>query len=143
MLIVERNKKQMNQIIKLTPNQLVRFKRRNTDLNFTPHWQIYILYRIMTSIISFMTSILFCRTCWKCDGLIDCPSLSPHDEANCSQQCSTPWSGFIPCDCNKLGNMTCTGSGGVCYRTSGNFLVLFYFVNGTMTNFGNVTIAVK
>ena len=45
----------------------------------------------MTSVIGFMTSTLFCRTCydrWKCNGYIDCPWLSPHDEANCSQQCS-------------------------------------------------------
>ena len=47
----------------------------------------------MTSVIGFMTSTLFCRICYdsyKCDGWIDCPWLSPHDEANCSQQCSSP-----------------------------------------------------
>ena len=100
----------------------------------------------MTSVIGFMTSTLFCTRCydyWKCDGLIDCPWLSPHDEANCSQQCSSSswWSssnvhhtsllrmaGTIPCACNKpLGNMTCEGRGQVCYRESGKLLVLFYF----------------
>ena len=96
----------------------------------------------MTSVIGFMTSTLFCRICddsWKCDGDIDCPGLSPHDEANCSQQCSSssiyegsgstspPW-GYIPCACNKPpGNMTCEGRGRVCYSESGKLLVLFYF----------------
>ena len=98
----------------------------------------------MTSVIGFMTSTLFCRTCYdddrlKCNGVIDCPWLSPHDEANCSQQCSSPLityyqdysiiykdSGF-PCACNKPGNMTCEGRGRVCYRESGKLLVLFYF----------------
>ena len=90
----------------------------------------------MTSVIGFMTSTLFCTRCDdidKCDGLIDCPWLSPHDEANCSQQCpSSSWFGLIPwpipCDCNKpLGNMTCEGWGRVCYHESGKLLVLFYF----------------
>ena len=95
----------------------------------------------MTSVIGFMTSTLFCSTCdddYKCDGWIDCPWLSPHDEANCSQQCSTSprlifgrnmsiWSGPITCACNKPGNMTCEGRGRVCYRESGKLLVLFYF----------------
>ena len=82
----------------------------------------------MTTVIGFMTSILFCGRCndsWKCDGYIDCPWLSPHDETNCSQQCSSYRP--IPCDCNKLGNMTCKGKGRVCYRESGKLLVLFYF----------------
>ena len=66
---------------------------------------------------------------YKCDGWIECPWLSPHDEANCSQQCSTSsWSGPIPCACNKpLGNMTCEGRGQVCYSKYGKLLVLFYF----------------
>ena len=85
----------------------------------------------MTSVIGFMTSTLFCRTCddiWKCNGLIDCPWLSPHDEANCSQQCSSSSSWYIPCACNKpLGNMTCEGWGRVCYSESSKLLVLFYF----------------
>ena len=84
----------------------------------------------MTPVIDFMTSILFCRTCsdsLKCDGLIDCPWLSPHDEANCSQQCPSSWYEPIPCDCNEPGNMTCAGSNWVCYAKSGKFLVLFYF----------------
>ena len=144
----------------------------------------------MTSVIGFMTSTLFCTRCsddssdaieeWECDGEIQCPWLSPHDEANCSQQCSSslsllessaccsvytispdylkcdgyvqypwlsphdeancsqqcssscfsfsccPWSSF-PCDCNKPQNMTCEGSGRVCYREFGKLLVLFYF----------------
>ena len=130
MLIVGRNKNQINQIIKLTPNQLVRFNPQNTDLNFTADWQIYILYRIVTPVIGFITSILFCRRCpdsWKCTGWINCPWLSPHDEANCSQQCLSPRFGRIPCDCNKLENMTCEGEGRVCYFKSGKLLVLFYF----------------
>ena len=75
-----------------------------------------------------MTSILFYSTCYdsmKCNGFIDCPWLSPHDEANCSQQC--PSSYPIPCDCNKQGNMTCEGNGNVCYEESGKLLVFFYF----------------
>ena len=122
----------MKQIIKLTPNRLVRFNPRNTNLNFTTDSQIYILYRIMTSVIGFLTSILFCspRTCpddWKCDGMIDCPWLSPHDEANCSPQCSSSNFGPIPCACNKVRNMTCSGGGLICYRESRKLLVLFYF----------------
>ena len=87
----------------------------------------------MTSVIGFMTSTLFCRTCpddWICDGWIECPWLSPHDEANCSPQCpcSSSLYGSISCDCNKpLGNMMCAGYGRVCYRESGKLLVLFYF----------------
>ena len=98
----------------------------------------------MTSVIGFMTSTLFCRTCddsLKCDGKINCPWLSPHDEANCPQQCqpclqsilligsrniSIGWRP-IPCACNKPGNMMCAGFGQVCYRESGKLLVLFYF----------------
>ena len=80
----------------------------------------------MTSVIGFMTSILFCRKCYKCDGYISCPWLSPNDEANCSQQCSLPWF-TVACDCNKPGNMTCKGENGVCYREFGKLLVLFYF----------------
>ena len=77
-----------------------------------------------------MTSILFCRTCpddKKCNGYINCPKDSPHDEANCLQPCSPPWLGPIPCDCNKPGNMTCEGRGEVCYDEFGKLLVLFYF----------------
>ena len=97
---------------------------RNTNLNFTADYQIYVLYRTMTS-------ILFCRTCsdnLKCDGYIDCPWLSPHDEANCSQQCPLLEREMIPCDCNKPGNMTCEGKiegiNYVCYDTYGKFFVL-------------------
>ena len=77
------------------------------------------------TVIGFMTSVLFCRTCfdsWKCNGYIDCSWLSPHDEANCSQQC--PWWRPNPCDCNKPGNMTCAGEGSVCYYESGMSLVV-------------------
>ena len=86
----------------------------------------------MTSVIGFMTSTLFCTRCHdslKCDGYISCPWLSPHDEANCSQQCSSStWHGSIPCACNKpLGNMTCEGKGAVFYHEYGKLLVLFYF----------------
>ena len=93
----------------------------------------------MTPVIGFMTSTLFCRICSECNG--SCPWHSPHNEANCSQQCSSlvrfrlmggfmsAWRlGPIPCACNKPGNMMCAGSsGGVCYRESGKLLVLFYF----------------
>ena len=93
-----------------------------------------------------MTSILFCSICadsWKCNGLIECPWLSPHDEANCSQQCSSLTYGLIPCDCNKPGNMACgvirVQRNNVCYSESSKFLVLcYFFVNVTMINFGNV-----
>ena len=94
----------------------------------------------MTSVIGFMTSTLFCTRCYddyKCDGRINCPWLSPHDEANCSQQCSSSFDegsssgsgsgSSIPCACNKPGNMTCEGWGGVCYSESCKLLVLFYF----------------
>ena len=104
----------------------------------------------MTSVIGFMTSTLFCTRCpdrWKCNGWIECPRFSPHDEANCSQQCpdrrlllsyrrlllsyqrlGRPTWGPIPCACNKpLGNMTCAGYGQVCYSEYGKLLVLFYF----------------
>ena len=84
----------------------------------------------MTPVSGFMTSILFCTRCHdslECDGRINCPGFSPHDEASCSQQCSSPWYGPIPCDCNKPRSMTCKGRGRVCYRESGKLLVLFYF----------------
>ena len=78
-----------------------------------------------------MSSILFCSTCedrWKCDGYINCPWLSPHDEANCSQQCPSSWF-TVPCDCNKPGNMTCEGKVGqrnyVCYPVWGKLPVSF------------------
>ena len=83
----------------------------------------------MTSIIGFMTTILFCSTCHdslKCDGEINCPWHSPHDEVNCGQPCSSSLSGPIPCDCSKPENMTCAGAGRICYRESGKLLVLFY-----------------
>ena len=81
----------------------------------------------MSSVNNFITAIVFCRNCdnqSKCDDNIDCPWLSPHDEANCSKQCS---SCNVPCDCNKPGNMTCEGRGGVCYPKSCKFQVLFCF----------------
>ena len=81
----------------------------------------------MTSVIGFMTSLLFCSSCPKCNGRIDCPWLNPHDEANCPQQCLSSWYGSIPCDCNKPGNMTCEGENRVCIREHCKFLVLFYF----------------
>ena len=80
----------------------------------------------MTPVIGFVTSILFCSICDECSGWIECPWLSPHDEANCLQQCSSSYYP-IPCVCNKLGNMTCAVEGGVCYSASGKLLVLFYF----------------
>ena len=130
-LIAERNKNHIKRIIKLNPNRLVRFKPANTDLHLTADEEIYILYQIMTSVICFMMSILCCRNCnnLKCDGSINCPRLSPHDEANCSQQCppSPYWSDPIPCDCNKPGNMTCEAWGLVCYDKYSRFLVSFYF----------------
>ena len=97
----------------------------------------------MTPVICFMTSILFCRSCFICDGNIQCPWLSPHDEANCLRPCPFTRYTDISCDCNKLGNMTCAGKGGICYYESRKLFVFFYFCNVTMTNFGNVTIAIK
>ena len=82
----------------------------------------------MTSVIGFM--ILFCNRCsdsLKCDGWINCPWLSPHDEANCSQQCPLSLYSPIPCNCNKPGIMTCEGFGPVCYSEYSKLLVLFYF----------------
>ena len=92
----------------------------------------------MTPVIDFMTSILYCRECpdrLKCDGVINCPWLSPHDEANCSQQCPSSWSFKpIPCDCNEPENMMCEGSvqewvhrNRVCYLKDCKLVVLFYF----------------
>ena len=102
----------------------------------------------MAPIIGFMTAILFCSTNpnpddSKCNGIIDYFWFSPHDEANCSQQCPSSSSYPIPCDCNKLRNMTCAGKTWVCYNASSKLFVLFYFCKRTMANFGNVTIAVK
>ena len=86
----------------------------------------------MTLVIGFMTSILFCRTCndsSKCTGYISCHWLSPHDEANCPQQC--PSSRPIPCECNKPGNMACAERVGqrgyVCYDKSCKFFVFCFF----------------
>ena len=76
----------------------------------------------MMPVICFMTSTLFCRNCLKCDGNIQCPWLSPHDEANCLRPCTD-----ILCDCNKLGNMTCAGKGRICYYEFSKLFVFFYF----------------
>ena len=99
----------------------------------------------MVLVIGFMTAIMIYRKCDddynKCNGEIDCSWLSPHDGANCSQQCSVLWS--IPCDCNKPGNMTCEGSGWVCYGESCKFIILFYLVNVIMINCLKVSIVVK
>ena len=51
---------------------------------------------------------------WRCNGNINCPWLSAHDEANCEQQCPTYL--FNHCNCNKLENMTCEGEDRVCYN---------------------------
>ena len=45
----------------------------------------------------------YCPDDWFCDGWIDCPFLTPYDEANCTG-CPT---GEIQCDCNQKGNFTC------------------------------------
>ena len=62
--------------------------------------------------------------CRKCDGLINCPWLKPHDEANCSQ-CPS----HIPhrCDCNKPENFTCKGYGRTCYSDHGK--IFAYHLN--------------
>ena len=69
--------------------------------------------------------LMFCsRLCtipahFYCDGRIDCPWLTNHDEKNCSQ-CPS----FRPnrCDCNAVGNHTCivdsTGVRTTCYGDS-------------------------
>ena len=63
---------------------------------------------------------LICNSYYKCDGYIDCPWLTPNDEANCSSQCPSYLP--IPCDCNKPGNMTCGKYGYVCNLNSGEHL---------------------
>ena len=78
-----------------------------------------------------MTLKLFCKTYyvrWNCDGEIRCPWISPHDEANCSQQCLSSWYGPILCACNKPGNMTCKEESWVCYREYCKFYVLVFFL---------------
>ena len=77
-----------------------------------------------------MMSLLFnrrsiCRSDFKCDGYIDCPWLTPNDEANCSPQCPSDLP--IPCDCNKPGNMKCKqrGFSAACYRDVGMALVIY------------------
>ena len=72
-----------------------------------------------------MMSLLFnrrsiCSSHYKCNGYIDCPWLTPNDEANCSSQC--PSDLLIPCDCNKPGNMKCKQRGPVCYNENGEVL---------------------
>ena len=66
---------------------------------------------------------LVCDISNKCDGSIQCPWLTPNDEANCSSQCPSYWP--IPCDCNKPGNMKCEQRGRVCYNESGMTLVVY------------------
>ena len=53
----------------------------------------------------------------QCNGYIDCPWLTPNDEANCSG-CQ---SSYLPnrCDCNKPEARKCTGVGFVCYKDGG------------------------
>ena len=52
-----------------------------------------------------------------CDGKIQCPFLTPNDEANCPGCASDQ----IRCDCNQEGNFTCTidsttGTTQTCYH---------------------------
>ena len=70
------------------------------------------------------TQLLFCDSCKKCDGYINCPSNRPHDEDNCPQQC--PSNRTNPCGCNKLGDMTCEGNTFVCYSDKGNILLFMF-----------------
>ena len=67
---------------------------------------------------------LKCQSDYECDGLIDCPWLTPNDEANCSSQCPDYFP--IPCDCNKPGNMKCEKQGRVCNLNSGEDLVVYF-----------------
>ena len=60
---------------------------------------------------------LNCSSHYKCNGYIDCPWLTPNDEANCSSQC--PSDLLIPCDCNKPEYMKCKQRGPVCYNKNG------------------------
>ena len=74
--------------------------------------------------------------CGKCDGRINCPSLTPNDEANCTQCPLDRPLDFLfayseakevkrqhRCDCNKPGNFTCEGRGRTCYHESGKIFV--------------------
>ena len=75
-----------------------------------------------------MMSLLFncrlnCSSHYKCNGYIDCPWLTPNDEANCSSQCPSDYP--IPCDCNKPGNMKCKQEGPVCYENFGKVVVIY------------------
>ena len=109
------------------PNYLNWINPPNIDLNFIADQEIHIFSKIWTSIISFITSILFCRSCedhLKCDGYIQCPWLSPHDEANCTQQCPS-WLP-IPCKCNKARNMTCEGKVMFSIKNIVSFLFLLF-----------------
>lgn len=54
----------------------------------------------------------WCREEKKCNGKINCPWLTPNDEANCS---SCPKERPNRCACNKKGKMMCKGRGYVCY----------------------------
>lgn len=59
---------------------------------------------------------LACQTRLKCNGIIDCPWLDPHDEAFCTK-CPSPHQNR--CDCNKPGAVTCKGRGKTCYSDKG------------------------
>ena len=59
--------------------------------------------------------------CSKCDGNIDCPQLTPNDEANCT---TCPPDRLNRCDCNKEENFTCAFNQSVertrtCYSNNG------------------------
>ena len=65
-----------------------------------------------------------CYNSHSCNGYIDCPWLTPNDEANCSSQCPF-FLFFKPCDCNKPGNMECKEQRMICYNNLGKALAYF------------------
>ena len=69
--------------------------------------------------------VIMCR-CSKCDGFINCPWLTPHDEANCSQCPSDRHRQTYSCDCNKPGKFTCEGYGRTCYNDAGKIFVYLF-----------------
>ena len=49
-----------------------------------------------------------CEESWYCDGIIDCPWLTPNDEANCSD---CPSNSSMRCKCNNKEKFSCESSG--------------------------------
>ena len=69
-------------------------------------------FRFITDNINCLNRKRICEKHWYCNGEIECPWLSPNDEANCSE-CSS--FGHVTrntsCDCNKKENFNCEWNG--------------------------------